>query len=92
MAAQLLQFKVDSELKAELQSVAEYKGIPVTSLVKMFLKDALRHEKRQLLSENGLTFDEELTVLQREAEFINDYKKKNIKTKTGKAILKELHA
>lgn len=68
MNTALLQLRIDSDLKTDLRKVAEYKGIPITALVKMFLKEILRREKRRMLTENGLTEDQELEILRREKE------------------------
>lgn len=75
MNTALLQLKVDPALKSDLQEVAEYKGIPVSALAKMLLKEMLRREKRQILTENGMTEERELEILRREQEAL---KGKNI--------------
>lgn len=92
MSAKLLQVKVDPALKQDLDDVAGYKGIPVTSFIKLTLTEVVRKEKKEMLTANGLTEAEELEILRREKEFLAEYKKRKSKGKSGSQILRELNA
>lgn len=92
MAPQLLQVKVNPALKADLKEIAAYKGIPMTSFIKLTLTEAARKEKKEMFTENGLTEVEELEILQREKEAIAEYKRAKTKPKSGQQILRELNA
>lgn len=92
MSAKLLQVKIDPALKQDLDDVAGYKGIPVTSFIKLTLTEVVRKEKKEMLTANGLTEAEELEILRREKEFLAEYKKRKSKGKSGSQILKELNA
>ena len=50
--------------------IADYKGISVGSLAKMFLKETARQEQLKMLTENGMTVEEEMEILRisKEAE------------------------
>ena len=91
MAPKLLQLKIDSSLKSDLENVATYKGISVTSLVKMTLTEVIRKEKRQMFTENGLTAEEELEILRRERESLKEHRNKKGKPLSAKSLLKELN-
>lgn len=92
MIPQLLQVKVDPALKADLEEVASYKGIPVTSFIKLTLTAVVRKEKKEMFTANGLTEAEELEILRREKEALGEYKKGKSKAKSGRQILRELNA
>lgn len=92
MAPQLLQVKVDPVLKADLQEIANYKGIPMTSFIKMTLTAVVRKEKKEMFTANGLTEAEELEILRREKEAISEYRTGKSKAKSGRQILRELNA
>lgn len=92
MNSALLQLKIDPALKDDLETLADYKGISLSALAKMILKEMVRQEKKQLLTENGLTLDQELVILQREQEALQDFKKGKCKALSGKELLKELNA
>lgn len=88
----LLQCKVPVDLKMDLDFIADYKGIPVTALIKWDLKELVRREKLRIFTEDGLTFDQELEVLRREKEAMKEYNEGKLAAKSGKEILKELNA
>jgi antitoxin component of RelBE/YafQ-DinJ toxin-antitoxin module len=92
MAPQLLQVKIDPLLKDDLKDIAEYKGIPVTAYVKMTLKEAVRKEKRQIFSENGLTEEQEFEILKRGKELKEIYKKGKGKSRSAKKFIEELES
>lgn len=92
MSSKLLQVKVDPALKQDLDDVAHYKGIPVTSFIKLTLTEVVRKEKKEMLTTNGLTEAEELEILRREKESLAEYKKRKSKGKSGGQILRELNA
>lgn len=92
MDSKLLQVKVDPALKQDLDDVAHYKGIPVTSFIKLTLTEVVRKEKKEMLTTNGLTEAEELEILRREKESLIEYKKRKPKGKSGSQILRELNA
>ena len=92
MNTNLLQVKIDDLLKGDLQEIAEHKGIPISSLVKMLLKEMVRKEKKFMFTENGLTQDQELEILAREAESVEAYKTGKIKPVSGRQFLRELNA
>ena len=92
MGTKLLQLKVNSALKQDLDDVAEYKGIPVTSFIKLTLTEVVRKEKKEMLTKNGLTEVEELEILRREKEALAAYKKRKPKGKSGNRILRELNS
>jgi len=92
MGTKLLQVKVDPVLKQDLDDVAQYKGIPVTSFIKLTLTEVVRKEKKEMFTANGLTEAEELEILRRDKEFLAEYKKRKIKGKSGNQILRELNA
>lgn len=92
MAPQLLQVRVDPVLKADLEEIAAYKGIPMTSFIKLTLTEAVRKEKKDMFTQNGLTEAEELEILKREKEALAEYKKGKTKAKSGRQILRELNA
>ncbi len=75
MASQLLQLKVDPAFKADLQALAEYKGLTLSAYIKMLLTELLRREKKAIYTENGLTEEEERELLRREKEALKDWKK-----------------
>lgn len=64
----LLQLKIDPELKKVLKMIADYKGISVSSLAKMFLTEHSRQERLKMLTENGMTIEQEMEILRREEE------------------------
>lgn len=68
MNSTLLQLKIDPELKKNLKMIADYKGISVGSLAKMFLKETARKEELKMLTENGMTVDQEREILRRSEE------------------------
>ena len=70
MNSTLLQLKIDPKLKEVLKMIADYKGISVGSLAKMFLKETARQEQLKMLTENGMTVEEEMEILRisKEAE------------------------
>lgn len=90
MAPQLIQIKVQPALKKDLQQIATYKGIPVTSFIKLTLTEAAREEKKKIYTENGLTEKEEQEVLRRGKEAMEDYRKGKLKPLTFQKLLKEL--
>ena len=92
MNSALLQVKVDPALKEDLEGIAEYKGIPVSSLLKMILKEMVRKEKSHILTENGLTADQEIEILEREKESVQAYRQGRLKPFSGSQLLKELNA
>lgn len=92
MNSKLLQVKVDTTLKQDLDDVAHYKGIPVTSFIKLTLTEVVRKEKKEMLTANGLTEAEELEILRRDKESISEYKKRKPRGKSGSQILRELNA
>lgn len=92
MNSKLLQVKVDTTLKQDLDDVAHYKGIPVTSFIKLTLTEVVRKEKKEMLTANGLTEAEELEILRREKESLTEYKKRKSKGKSASQILRELNA
>ncbi|MBI5413704.1 hypothetical protein HZA42_05145 [Candidatus Peregrinibacteria bacterium] len=92
MPSQLLQLKVDPALKKDLSEIADYKGIPVTSYIKLTLTAVVRKEKKEMFTANGLTEAEELEVLRREKEVLAEAKKCKPKGKTGPQILHALNA
>ena len=92
MNSALLQLKIDPTLKAALEEIADYKGIPVSAWLKMVLKEMVRNEKRHIFTENGLTDDQELEVLQREKEAVQAYREGRTKPMTGHQLLKSLNA
>lgn len=93
MAPQLLQVKVPPELKKDLQGIATYRGIPLTSFIKMTLTKVAREEKKVILTENGLTVKEEREVLRREKEAIKAYKAGKLKIyRSSRALFKDLDA
>lgn len=92
MGTKLLQVRVDPVLKQDLDEVAHYKGIPVTSFIKLTLTEVIRKEKKEMFTMNGLTEAEELEILRREKEFYAEHKKRKLKGKSGGQILRELNA
>ena len=68
MSSTLLQLKIDPELKKVLKMIADYKGISVSSLPKMFLTEHSRQERLKMLTENGMTIEQEMEILRREDE------------------------
>lgn len=92
MPSQLLQLKVNPSLKKDLSEIAEYKGIPVTSYIKLTLTEVVRKEKKAMFTANGLTEAEEFEILRREKEILAELKKGKPTGKTGYQILKELNA
>lgn len=90
--SQLIQIKVTPSVKKEIREIAEYKGVSVSALVKLTLKEFIRQSKKQIFTENGLTLEQELEVLEREREGIEAYRAGKLKSKTARQILKELHA
>lgn len=92
MPSKLLQLKVDLFLKKDLDEIAHYKGITVASLIKLNLTDFVRKEKKKIFTENGLTEEQELEVLERERDAILTYKKGQLKAQNGEDIIKELDA
>lgn len=92
MAPQLIQIKVNPNLKKDLQQIADYKGIPVTSLVKLTLTEAARKEKKKIYTVNGLTEEEEREILRREKEAIALYKKGKLKPLTAEELIRELES
>ncbi len=91
MAPQLIQVKVPPALKKDLQGIAEYKGIPLTSFIKLTLTKAVREEKRVIYTENGLTEEEEKKILRRRKELLKDIKKGKAKIYTNaKDLFKDL--
>lgn len=91
-SSHLLQVKIDSVLLQDLKHIAGYKGITVASFVKLHLKEISRAEKKRLFTENGLTEDQELEVLQREKEALCFLQQGKIRAKSGRRIIKELNA
>lgn len=92
MSSHLLQLKVDPSLKKDLSDIAEYKGIPVTSYIKLTLTAVVRKEKKEMFTSNGLTEAEELEILKREKQALAELKKRKQNGKTGPQILRELNA
>lgn len=68
MNSALLQIKIEPKLKKALEMIAEYKGISVGSLAKMFLTESSRQERLKMLTENGMTVEQEMEILRREEE------------------------
>lgn len=91
MVPKLLQVKIDPHLKTDLEAVADYKGISVTSFVKLTLKEAVRKEKRQIFTENGLTDEEEFEILRREKEVLEDIRAGKAKRLSAEELAKELN-
>lgn len=92
MAPQLIQIKVNPNLKKDLKLIADYKGIPVTSLVKLTLTEAARKEKKKIYTVNGLTEEEEREILKREKEAIAAYKKGKLKPMSAEELIRELES
>lgn len=92
MSSKLIQIKIDPSLKKDLTEMASYKGIPVTSYIKLTLTAVVRKEKKEMLTVNGLTEAEELEILRREKEAVAEIKKFKSKGKSGSQILRELNA
>lgn len=90
MASQLIQIKVQPALKKDLQQIATYKGIPVTSFIKLTLTEVARKEKKRMYTVNGLTEEEEREILRREKEAMADYRKGKLKPMSFKKLLKKL--
>ena len=91
VATKLLQVKLDPALKSDLEEVSRYKGIPVTSFVKLTLTAATRREKKQMYTENGLTGEEESEILRRGQEMERSYQKGNVRTLSGEELIRELN-
>lgn len=92
-ATKLVQLKFDPQIKADLDAVARFKGIPITSFIKLVITEEVRREKKNMFTENGLTEDEELVVLGRENEMIQSAKKKKTKKSlSAKQLFAELDA
>lgn len=91
-SVKLLQVKITPSLKEDIDAVALFKGIPVTSFIKLTLTEVVRKEKKHMFTENGLTEEQELEILHREKEVIEAYRSGKRKAKSGKSILKELNA
>jgi len=91
-STQLLQVKIDPILKQDLDDIAEYKGIPVTSLVKLVLKETVREAKKQIYTQNGLTVDQELEILQRDEETQKAHRKGKLSPKSFSTLIRELNA
>ncbi len=92
MPSQLIQIKVNPSLKKDLSDIAEYRGIPVTSYIKLTLTAVVRKEKKEMFTANGLTEGEEFEILRREKETLLELKKRRPKGKSGSQILRELNA
>lgn len=92
ISSQLLQLKVSPTLKKDLSEIAEYKGIPVTSYIKLTLTEVVRKEKKAMFTANGLTEAEEFEILKREKEALAELPKRKLHGKTGHQILRELNA
>lgn len=90
MAPQLIQIKVQPALKRDLQQIATYKGIPVTSFIKLTLTEVARKEKKHIFTVNGLTEEEEREIVQRGKEAMADYRKGKLKPMSFKKLLKKL--
>ena len=56
----LLQLRIEPKLKKLLKNIADYKGISLSALSKMFLKETARKENLKRITENGLTIEEEM--------------------------------
>lgn len=92
-ATKLVQLKFDQATKADLDAVARFKGIPLTSFIKLVLTQEVRREKKNMLTENGLNHEEENEVLRREKEFISESKKHKVKKGMSvKQLFNELDA
>lgn len=92
MLSKLMQLKIDPTLKDDLDFIAEYKGIPVSALIKLTLKEAARKAKMEIYTANGLTRDQELEVLARDQEATQDYQSGKLQAKSAEDIIKELNA
>ena len=91
MATSLIQIKVDPSFKKDIEWMADYKGINISSYIKLVLTENLREEKKQIYTINGLTEDEETEILKRETELLKDYKEGSIKALKAKDFLKALN-
>ncbi len=92
MPSQLIQVKVNPSLKRDLSDIAEYKGIPMTSYIKLTLTAVARKEKKEMFTANGLTEAAEFEILRREKEAVAELNKRKPKRKSGSQILRELNA
>ena len=88
----LVQFRLPNKVKEGLQMIANYKGLTLSSFLKMMATVTYREEQRKMYTENGLTVEEENEILQRSKEMEEAYKRGELKFKSGPELLKELHA
>lgn len=86
----LLQVKVDSWLKDDLELLANYKGISISSFVKLTLTEGVRNGKRKLITENGLTVAEEMELLKMAKEGGLAYKTGEVEALAYDELIKEL--
>ena len=91
-ATQLIQVKVEPKLKKLLKEIAKYKGITLSSFIKLTLTKTARKEKRQIYTENGLTPEEENEILRISKESQEDYKKGKLNFRSGEEVIRDLHA
>lgn len=88
----LFQFRLPNSIKEGLQHMAEYKGLSVTSLVKMFVTTKYREEAKQIYTVNGLTPEEEADILQRGRELDEEHKNGTAKYyHSADELIKALH-
>ncbi|GEM_PF-6513704 len=92
MSTALLQLKIEPSLRELLKELADYEGLSLTAYAKTKLKKIVREEKSKIFTENGLLPEQELEILVREREALEDYKKDRLVMKSAKQIIKELHA
>ncbi len=91
MTTSLIQVKVDLKFKRDIEWMADYKGISISSYIKLTLTETLREEKKKIYTINGLTEDQETEILKMEEELIEEYKKGLVKPLKAKDFLKELN-
>lgn len=91
-ATALVQIKIQPELKTILSKIADFKGLSLSSFVKMNLTQIAREQAKTIVTENGLTPEEELEILKRAKEGEALYKKGKMRFYSGKELLKKLYA
>lgn len=60
-------FRSDEELKKQLQHLAKLKGINLSALIKLYLKQSIKKDLNEI-TENGMTVAEELELLMAKEE------------------------
>lgn len=92
MKTELLQSRISANLKKDLKNISVYKGISVSALVSMALVEKVRQEKAQMYTENGLTIDRELEILQRSSELDEEIQNNKVQPLSANQLLTELNA